>query len=268
MTQKTGEKRAYKVAQKKDSMISKIDPEKLPRHIAIIMDGNGRWARRKFMPRTFGHRAGMASLKEIVKACDDFGIEVLSVFAFSTENWKRPSEEVEFLMRLLVEFLHKELQELHDHNVRIHIWGETKPLPADCRNLIDEAVQLTQNNQGLVFNIALNYGSRQEIAKAARTLAQKVCSGECSLQDIDERAISDALYTRGYPDPDLLIRTAGEMRISNFLLWQIAYAELWVTDRLWPDFSREDLARAIVAYQQRDRRYGGLNNPGQDGSHA
>lgn len=257
------------MAKNTEKFSNQIKPEKLPRHIAIIMDGNGRWARKKFMPRTMGHRAGMGSLKEVVKACDEFGIKVLTVFAFSTENWKRPGEEVEFLMRLLVEFLNKELKELHENRVRINIWGETEPLPDDCRNLIDKAIELTRENQGLIFNIALNYGSRREMVQAARTLAEKVKSGEIEPEDIDDNIISDHLYSKGLPDPDLLIRTAGEMRISNFLLWQIAYSELWITDRLWPDFSKEDLAEAIAAYQQRDRRFGGLSQKtGQDGSHA
>lgn len=236
-----------------------IKPENVPRHVAIIMDGNGRWARKKFLPRSMGHRAGMKALKETVKACDEFGIKVLTVFAFSTENWKRPREEVDYLMRLLVEYLHKELMELHQQQVCIHILGDYQPLPADCRDLIEKALELTRNNSGLIFNVALNYGSRREIERMVRTLGTRLVDGSLELEQIDENTISDALYTRGLPDPDLLIRTAGEMRLSNFLLWQIAYAELWVTDCLWPDFSRDELARAIAAYQERERRFGGLS---------
>lgn len=236
-----------------------IKPENVPRHVAIIMDGNGRWARKKFLPRSMGHRAGMKALKETVKACDEFGIKVLTVFAFSTENWKRPREEVDYLMRLLVEYLHKELMELHQQQVCINILGDYQPLPADCRDLIEKALELTRNNSGLIFNVALNYGSRREIERMVRTLGTRLVDGSLELEQIDENTISDALYTRGLPDPDLLIRTAGEMRLSNFLLWQIAYAELWVTDCLWPDFSRDELARAIAAYQERERRFGGLS---------
>ncbi|MEN6389721.1 MAG: isoprenyl transferase [Syntrophomonas sp.] len=247
---------------KNDKVSENLKNEKMPRHLAIIMDGNGRWAKKKLMPRTIGHRAGMSSLKEVVKACDEWGIPVLTVFAFSTENWKRPHEEVSFLMRLLVEFLHKELKELHDNNVRINLLGDLEPLPLDCQDLIREAIQLTRNNSGLIFNIALNYGSRLELVQAARHLAELAVEGKLAPEDIDEQAVSDLLFTAGLPDPDLVIRTAGEMRISNFLLWQIAYAEFWVTGCLWPDFNREELMKAIKAYQQRERRFGGLGQPG------
>lgn len=247
---------------KNDKVNDNLKIEKMPRHVAIIMDGNGRWARKRLMPRTIGHRAGMSALKEVVKACDEWEIPVLTVFAFSTENWKRPHEEVSFLMRLLVEFLHKELQELHDNNVRINLLGDLKPLPLDCQDLIQEAIKLTRNNSGLIFNIALNYGSRLELVQAARRLAELAVEGKLAPRDIDEQAVSDLLFTAGLPDPDLVIRTAGEMRISNFLLWQIAYAEFWVTRCLWPDFDREEFMKAIKAYQQRERRFGGLGQPG------
>lgn len=240
----------------------------MPRHIAIIMDGNGRWARKRLMPRTIGHRAGMSSLKEVVKACDEWKIPVLTVFAFSTENWKRPHEEVSFLMRLLVEFLHKELMELHEKNVRINLLGDLEPLPSDCQDLIREAIQLTRNNSGLIFNIALNYGSRLELVRATQHLAALALEGKIAPEQINEQAISALLFTAGLPDPDLVIRTAGEMRISNFLLWQIAYAEFWVTECLWPDFNREELRKAIDAYQQRERRFGGLGQPEEDETDA
>lgn len=253
---------------KTDKVNDNSKSQQMPRHIAIIMDGNGRWAKKKLMPRTVGHRAGMSSLKEVVKACDEWGIPVLTVFAFSTENWKRPHDEVSFLMRLLVEFLHKELMELHENNVRINLLGDLEPLPVDCQGLISEAIILTRNNSGLIFNIALNYGSRLELVHAARRLAELAAQGKLAPEQIDEQAISDMLFTAGLPDPDLVIRTAGEMRISNFLLWQIAYAELWVTGCLWPDFNRGELIKAINAYQQRERRFGGLGQPGEDGADA
>jgi undecaprenyl diphosphate synthase len=234
--------------------------EYLPQHIAIIMDGNGRWARKRLMPRTMGHRAGMSSLKEVVKACDELKIPVLTVYAFSTENWKRPQSEVQYLMKLLVEFLHKELAELHENNVCINIMGDYTVLNQECQDEIGQALLTTQNNTGLIFNIALNYGSRTEIVEATRKLVAKVIEGEIARENITEESFASFLYTGGLPDPDLLIRTAGEMRLSNFLLWQIAYTELWVTDCLWPDFTRSDLFAAIRDYQQRDRRFGALNN--------
>lgn len=236
-----------------------INPEKLPRHIAIIMDGNGRWARKRLMPRTMGHRAGIKSIRRVVEACVEIGISVLTVFAFSTENWKRPLDEVDYLMKLLVEFLHKELKALDENNIRINILGDYELLPGECQTEIGEALQMTKSNSGMIFNIALNYGSRNEILGAIRLLADKIARGEIRAESVSEELFSDLLYTKGLPDPDLLIRTAGEMRISNFLLWQIAYTELWVTDLMWPDFSKEELMKAIWDFQQRDRRFGGLN---------
>lgn len=236
-----------------------IDTSRIPRHIAIIMDGNGRWAKKRLMPRTMGHRAGMVALKDIVKASDELGISILTVFAFSTENWKRPVIEVDFLMHLLVEFLHKELVELHKNNVQINVWGDYKAIPIECQIEIEEALKLTQGNSGLIFNIALNYGARQEIIGAVKQLTEKIMQGEHKLEDINENVFAKLLYTGAMPDPDLLIRTAGEMRISNFMLWQIAYTEIVVCDILWPDFSRVDLIKAIKEYQGRDRRFGGLS---------
>ena len=245
---------------KKNNMIADtIDSGHLPRHIAIIMDGNGRWAQKRLMPRTMGHRAGMATLKKVVQACDDLKIPFLTVFAFSTENWKRPLTEVDYLMNLLVEFLHKELDELHRNNVQIHVMGNYLMIPRECQLEIKKALEKTRNNNGLVFNIALNYGSRQEIIDTVKLIAGKAIRKEIETEDIDEGFFSQLLYTREMPDPDLLIRTAGEMRISNFMLWQIAYAEIVVCDTLWPDFSLDDLTRAIKEYQSRDRRFGGLN---------
>ncbi|MDD2510031.1 MAG: isoprenyl transferase [Syntrophomonas sp.] len=235
-----------------------INRNNLPQHIAIIMDGNGRWASKRLMPRTMGHRAGMSSLKEVVRACSDVGVSTLTVFAFSTENWKRPLPEVDYLMKLLVEYLHRELDELHANAVRINVLGDYNSLPQQCRQEITEALQITQHNKGLKFNIALNYGSRAEIIAAVKKLASKLLTGEISAEDISEESFAACLTTVGLPDPDLLIRTAGEMRISNFLLWQIAYTELWVTDCLWPDFSREHLMQAIWDFQHRERRFGGI----------
>ena len=243
----------------KNKIEDTIDRSRLPQHIAIIMDGNGRWANKRLLPRTMGHRAGMGALKNIVQACDELKIPFLTVFAFSTENWKRPVMEVDFLMRLLIEFLHKELAELHKKNVQIHVLGDYEAIPMECQIEIREALKLTQNNSGLVFNIALNYGARQEIIGAVKQLTEKIIQQEIKLEDINEEMFSQLLYTRAMPDPDLLIRTAGEMRISNFMLWQIAYAEIVVCDILWPDFSRVDLIKAIKEYQGRDRRFGGLS---------
>jgi undecaprenyl diphosphate synthase len=247
------------MAKKNNEAEISLDLSRMPQHVAIIMDGNGRWAQKRLMPRTMGHRAGMSTLKKIVQACDELKIEYLTVFAFSTENWKRPITEVDYLMNLLVEFLHKEIKELHGNNVQIHVLGNYRAIPQECQLLIKDAIQLTSNNSGLVFNIALNYGSRQEIIDSVKLLVGQVLRKETQIEDINEELLSDLMYTRGMPDPDLLIRTAGEMRVSNFMLWQIAYAELVVCDTLWPDFSRADLIKALKAYQGRDRRFGGIS---------
>ncbi|MBO8159383.1 isoprenyl transferase [Thermosyntropha sp.] len=245
------------VIEKKD-ITETVNNMNMPKHIAIIMDGNGRWAKKKLMPRTMGHRAGMSALKRIVQACVKLNLPVLTVFAFSTENWKRPKDEVDYLMKILVEFVNKELTELHEQNIRINVLGDYYCLPRQCQDAIDKALILTTNNTGMIFNIALNYGARAEIIKAVREIAVLVKEEKVLPKDIDESFFSNFLFTREMPDPDLLIRTAGEMRISNFLLWQIAYSELWITDKLWPDFSEEDLLQAIRDYQRRERRFGGL----------
>ncbi len=236
-----------------------ISAGRMPRHIAIIMDGNGRWAQRRLLPRTLGHRAGMSTLKKVVQTCDDLKVPYLTVFAFSTENWKRPEPEVDYLMNLLVEFLHRELEELHKNNVQIHILGDYLVIPQRCQIEISRALDMTKNNTGLRFNIALNYGSRREIVDAVKLLAAKVQQDQIKPEEIDEQIFAQFLYTAGMPDPDLLIRTAGEMRISNFMLWQVAYAEIVVSDVLWPDFTPDDLRGAIKEYQGRDRRFGGLS---------
>ncbi len=247
------------MAKNNKDLLQDIDPNNLPNHVAIIMDGNGRWASKRLLPRTLGHRAGMSSLKEIVRVSSNIGIKNLTVFAFSTENWKRPKNEVNYLMNLLVEFLHKEIEELHSNEVRIRILGNYDVLPVECVDLINDSTKKTNSNQGLCLNIALNYGARLEILSSVKAIAEMVSKGQMSIDEITEESFSDMLYTQGIPDPDLVIRTAGEMRISNFLLWQIAYSEIWISKRLWPDFNRDEFLLAIIDYQKRDRRYGGLS---------
>ncbi len=234
----------------------------IPKHIAIIMDGNGRWAKKRELPRTLGHKAGVESLKEIVKYADEIGIKILTVYAFSTENWSRPKEEVEYLINyLLIEFLKKEINELHRNNVKIEMLGDIEPLPNITKREIIKAIELTKPNTGLKFNIALNYGGRNELVNAFKEVAQMIESGILKADDISESLISDHLYTPN--EPDLIIRTGGEKRISNFLIWQSIYSELYFTDVLWPDFKRENLNKAIVDYQSRCRRYGGLRDGGK-----
>lgn len=237
---------------------SLINYAQLPRHVAVIMDGNGRWAYSRGLPRTAGHRAGMSALKEIVNVCGEIGIQVLTVYAFSTENWKRPVEEVDFLMQLLVEYIGRELEELHRQGVRVKVLGEIAELPEPVQREIYQAVEKTAENQGLTLNVAVNYGGRREILKAIREISQRVKEGSLKPEDITEDLVDESLYTRGMPDPDLVIRPSGEMRLSNFLLWQVAYAEFWFNSILWPDFRREHFLQAIVEYQQRHRRFGGL----------
>nr|WP_277995799.1 isoprenyl transferase [Moorella thermoacetica] len=235
-----------------------LDRERLPRHVAIIMDGNGRWARSRGLPRLAGHRAGVESLRDIVRACVDWGIGILTVYAFSTENWKRPHEEVEGLMNLLVEYLRRELAELRREGVQVRAIGRLESLPRQAREELERARKETAANKRLILNLALNYGGRSELVDACRRIATLVARGELDPGEIDEEVINNFLYTAGLPDPDLLIRPSGEMRVSNFLLWQLAYTEFWVTDIYWPDFRREDLRRALLDYQQRERRFGGL----------
>lgn len=239
-------------------MLGGIDKDKLPLHIAIIMDGNGRWAQQKNLPRIMGHKAGMEALKKTVKCCSDIGIKILTVYAFSTENWKRPQEEVNYLMNLLVEYMRKEVNSLHKNKVKIKLLGEIDMLPVQTRIEIEEAVKLTEKNEGLQFNIALNYGGRAEIIKACKGLMQDLINGIMDINLVDEKAFSSYLYTGNDPDPDLIIRTSGEQRISNFLLWQGAYSEMLFVEQLWPDFDEEILEEAIKKYQSRNRRFGAL----------
>jgi undecaprenyl diphosphate synthase len=229
----------------------------LPGHVAVIMDGNGRWATRRGLPRVAGHRAGVSAARAIVRAAYELGLRYLTLYAFSTENWSRPGDEVATLMELLESSVEDELPELMKWNVRLRVIGRTTGVPAGVRRGIEHVVQETRDNSGLTVLMAFNYGGRDELLDAFRALAHRVRAGELAPDDLTEEVVSGALYTAGVPDPDLLIRTSGEMRVSNFLLWQIAYTELWVTSTLWPDFGRRDLYQALVDFQQRRRRFGG-----------
>jgi len=239
------------------SLLEGIDPRRLPRHVAVIMDGNGRWARERRLPRVAGHRAGIDSVREIIEVSARLGLEVLTLYAFSVENWKRPQSEVRTLMSLLKEYIQRELNRLTDANIRFLAIGRVDELAPSVRHELDRAVSRTAGNTGMLLNVALNYGGRAELVDTFnRLLAQQ--NGDRG--PITEELISGALYTAGIPDPDLLIRTSGELRVSNFLLWQIAYSEIYVTPTYWPDFRRKHLFEAILDYQKRDRRYGGIRN--------
>jgi len=231
-----------------------IQADRLPAHIAVIMDGNGRWAAQRHLPRVEGHRAGIESVRDTVETAARLGIGVLTLYAFSVENWKRPRAEVNTLMMLLKRYIRLELGTLLKNNIRFKVIGRAEELAPDVRDELEIGIRQTAGNSGMLFNIALNYGGRAEIIDAARRAIAEGIAAE----DLDERRFGDLLYTAGQPDPDLLIRTSGEMRVSNFLLWQIAYSEIWVTETLWPDFRRRDLLEAVLAYQKRDRRYGGI----------
>lgn len=237
---------------------SNLNKDNIPKHIAIIMDGNGRWAKQKKLPRTLGHKAGVETIREIVTECSNLGVKILTLYAFSTENWKRPKEEVGALMKLLVEYLKKELKELHEENVIIRTIGDISKLPKICQQELTNAYNTTKNNTGLILNLALNYGGRDEIISVMKEIGARIKEGTLSPEDINEEVISQFLYTKNLSDPDIIIRTAGEQRLSNFLLWQCAYSEFWYTDIKWPDFKKDDLCKAIYDYQNRDRRFGGL----------
>jgi undecaprenyl diphosphate synthase len=241
-----------------EALLHAIDVTRLPRHVAVIMDGNGRWAKQRRKPRVEGHRAGIASVRDVVETSARLGLGYLTLYAFSVENWKRPEDEVSTLMGLLKHYLRAELQTLLRNNIRFQVIGRPGALPPDVRDELQRATERTRDNSGLHFNIALNYGGRAEITDAVVRLVADVVANGLDPAAIDERTLSSYLYTVGQPDPDLLIRTSGELRISNFLLWQIAYAEIWVTDVLWPDFRRLHLLQAIASYQKRERRYGGI----------
>ncbi len=229
---------------------------KLPQHIAFIMDGNGRWARRRLMPRALGHRNGGKTVQRVLDLCLEKGIPWMTLYAFSTENWGRPADEVEYLMKMLCEFLSEREPELMQKNVRLHAIGELDMLPPECRQQLDHSIELTKDNTALNLVLALSYGSRQEITAAARKLAEQVKAGTLEPADITPERLAANLYTAGMPDPDLLIRTSGEMRLSNYLLWQISYAELVVMDTLWPDFGRKEFEAALEQFGGRERRFG------------
>lgn len=239
-----------------DRLPTDIDSSRLPKHVAVIMDGNGRWAKNRGLPRIMGHRRGVDSLKDLLRCCQDWGIPALTAYAFSTENWGRPIEEVDFLMTLFERVLRRELEEMHRKDVQIRFVGNLSVLPPSLRAEIDRSIDLTADNKGIHFTVATNYGGREEILQACRQIASQVKEGKIQLEDIDEALFNSHLYTSHVCDPDLLIRTSGEMRISNFLLWQLAYAEFYITDTLWPDFSRREFHLALQAYQKRHRRFG------------
>jgi len=236
----------------------RLDPKKLPAHVAIIMDGNGRWAKKRLMNRVKGHEKGSQTVRSIVTAARQLGIGMLTLYAFSTENWSRPKVEVTALMMLLKRFLVSERDELMTRGVRLNILGQKGKLPKDIQEAADQTVAMTLNNQGMVLNLALSYGSRQEITAGVQSLSKKVLSGQILPDEITEEMISDHLYTRRMPDPDLIIRTSGEFRLSNFMMWQAAYSELYITQTLWPDFTRDEFIEILLNFQKRDRRFGGV----------
>jgi len=235
-------------------------PEKLPRHIAVIMDGNGRWAQQQGLPRIEGHRRGVASVRRTTEECARLGIEQLTLYCLSSENWKRPPAELEFLMHLLQQYMIEERTTIMRQNVQVAVIGRREGIPEEALREIDKTIELSRENTGLRLCLAINYGGRAELADAVRGIAEEVCSGELASTDVNEETIDAHLYTAGMPEPDLLIRTGGEMRISNFLLWQISYAEIWVTDLCWPEFDEAQLHQAIRSFTARDRRFGGLTD--------
>jgi undecaprenyl diphosphate synthase len=236
-----------------------VPPEKMPRHIAVIMDGNGRWAQQKGLPRIEGHRQGTESVRRVTEECSRLGIEQLTLYCLSSENWKRPADELDFLMQLLQKYMSEQRSTIMEHNVRVTVIGRREGLAEDVLHEIDNTVALSRTNSGLKVCLAINYGGRAELVDAMRSIALDVRAGQLDPADIDESTVGARLYTAGMSEPDLLIRTAGEMRISNFLLWQISYAEIWVTDCCWPDFNEKHLHQAIRSYAARDRRFGGVS---------
>jgi len=229
----------------------------IPQHVAIIMDGNGRWAKRRGLPRIAGHRAGVKAAEDAMRSAKSLGVKILTLYTFSTENWKRPKREVSALFKLLENYLDREGDKLNKNNIKLQVIGRLHELPESLRAKISEQIGKTKNNTGLILNLALNYGARSEITDAARNIAKDVKGGSLGIEDIDEELFSGYLYTKGQPDPDLLIRTSGESRISNFLLWQIAYSEICISEKLWPDFKKEDFKKCVLEYQMRERRFGG-----------
>lgn len=245
-------------SKKRSAQLVELDLNKLPVHVAMIMDGNGRWAKKRLMPRVAGHRAGMSKVKTIIRMSSDIGIKYLTLYAFSTENWKRPKDEVGALMGLLIEFLQKELDEMHEKNVVFNTIGDITRLPQPVIDVLENAKQKTKSNTGMTLNIALNYGSRTEIKEAVKKIASEVKDGLLETDAITEQTIADYLDTAGQPDPDFMIRTSGEERLSNYLLYQLAYAEFYFTSVYWPDFDEREYEKALLEYQLRQRRYGGL----------
>ena len=242
----------------KNNLFYNIDLEKVPQHIAIIMDGNGRWAKSRFLPRTAGHKAGVEAIRTTLRECKKLNVKYVTLYAFSTENWKRPKLEVEALMNLLVTYLKNEVKVLHKENVKLTVIGDIQKLPSQCMKELEKAMELTKDNTGCNLNLALNYGGRVDIKNALVDIVKNVKEGKINIEEIDEETIANHLSTKCIPDPDLVIRTSGEQRLSNFLLWEVAYAEFYFTDVHWPDFDEKELQKAIFTYQNRDRRFGGI----------
>jgi undecaprenyl diphosphate synthase len=245
-------------SREEERRLLELDADKLPQHVAVIMDGNGRWAQKRHLPRVAGHRAGVQSARSVIETCAALNIPALTLYAFSMENWRRPKAEIDFLMRLLREYLRRELPVIHRNNIRLLIIGRTDQLPDAVRADVEKAMRQTAGNSGMKLAVALNYGGRAELVDAFNDILDDLKKNGTPGHRVDEEMISQHLYTAGLPDPDLLIRTSGEMRVSNFLLWQIAYAEIYVTETLWPDFTRAQLYEALIDFQKRERRYGGL----------
>jgi undecaprenyl diphosphate synthase len=235
-----------------------IDMNRIPKHIAIIMDGNGRWAKKRFLPRTAGHREGVERVSEIVEAASDLNVQCLSLYAFSTENWKRPKEEIDALMNLLILYINRELDRIHKNNIRMRVMGDISKLPKNVAEKVQMAIEKTKDNTGMVLNIGLNYGGRDEIVRAVKNILADVKKGKLKEEEINSDVFSKYLYTSELPDPDLLIRPSGELRLSNFMLYQVAYTEFWFSEIYWPDFKPKHLYEAIIDYQKRDRRFGGI----------
>ena len=248
------------IDERNNDLSKRIDKQKLPEHIAIIMDGNGRWATKQGMPRTYGHKRGVNVLKEILKVSKKLGCKILTVYAFSTENWTRPTKEVNFLINLFSEVLKNEIEEIHEESTKIKFIGDLNPFPETLKKIISNSETLTKNNNDFLLNVCVNYGGRQEIVKVAKELALKSSSGEINPSDVNEELFNSELLTQGIKDPELLIRTSGEKRISNFLLWQLAYSEIYISDVLWPDFNEFEFLKAIIDYQSRNRRFGGIES--------
>lgn len=253
-----GKKGLKKSVDREKELTELILLEKLPSHVAFVMDGNGRWAQKRSLPRIAGHRAGINTLKEIVSCASEIGIKIMTCFAFSTENWKRPRPEVNFLMKLPQEYLQKELRNLMEKNIIIRALGDLQSLPSKTLKSVENSVNATKDNTGMILNFAINYGARSEIINAVKKISSQVKDGSVHEEEITEDLFNSYLYTSDLPDPDLLIRPSGELRLSNFLLWQSAYTELWFSDVLWPDFTREHFLQAMLDYQKRERRYGGI----------